>query len=252
MRLTRLTPVHGSYNLQAQPPASRDRVTQPDGPNFSGPDELVTIVVGEESKSFIIHKEVASYSPVLKAAFDSDFLEGQTQTYNLEEASIEAFQLVTQWLYRQAINPVFTADEFDSLNTLPINTILPDTAQQKIVARQTHLIEAYEIGDYLQLPRLQNLMLDELEGLRVRWRTISVVSLYDLYERPSQGYGLRELVFEQCRYFIDREFFTVENKGMFPKEFLLDCVRADRNIHSQVDPFTDKDEFRRRFHVPEE
>jgi hypothetical protein len=112
----------------------------------------------------------------------------------LEEASIEAFQLVTQWPYRQTINSVFTTDEIDYLSTLPINTILPNTAQQKIVAKQTHLIEAYEIGDYIQLPRLQNLMLDELEGLRVRWRT----------------------------------------------------------IHGQVDPFMDKDEFRRRFHVPEE
>jgi len=218
----------------------------------SGSNELVTILVGKEKKPFAIHKEVASYSPVLKAAFNSDFLEGQTQTYILEDASVGGFQLVTQWLYRQAFKSLFTKEELDKMAALPVNCPLPRDEQHRIFARQSHLVDAYEVGDYLQLPRLQNLILDEIEELRLRWGSLLIGSLHYLYERRPQGDGLRELAFEECRRFIDAEVFLLENEVLFPKEFLLDCVKADRINRGQVDPFTDRNEFKRRFHVSEE
>jgi hypothetical protein len=69
-----------------------------------------------EKEAFVIQKEVAVlYSQVFKAAFNSDFVEGQTQTYNLEGANIEAFSLVVQWLYGEAFPPFLTQEEIDSL-----------------------------------------------------------------------------------------------------------------------------------------
>ncbi|KAE9381274.1 hypothetical protein N431DRAFT_457876 [Stipitochalara longipes BDJ] len=55
---------------------------------FADPNSLVTFIIGEkdESTKFTIHKEVGCcHSKVLDAAFNSDFVEGQTQTYRLED-----------------------------------------------------------------------------------------------------------------------------------------------------------------------
>jgi hypothetical protein len=65
------------------------------GPSNS--HQLVTLFAGqnEEAKSFLIHKDFAyHYSPVLKAALDSGFIEGQTQSYQMEEDNYEAVRLL--------------------------------------------------------------------------------------------------------------------------------------------------------------
>jgi hypothetical protein len=59
--------------------------------------QLVTLFAGqnEEAKSFLIHKDFAChYSPVLKAALNSSFIEGQTQSYRMEEDNHEAVHLL--------------------------------------------------------------------------------------------------------------------------------------------------------------
>ena len=66
----------------------------------SEPGAFVTSLIGKESnpsKKFIIHKEFACYvSPVFDAAFNSNFVEGQTQTYKLDDTTPRAFQPLTQ------------------------------------------------------------------------------------------------------------------------------------------------------------
>jgi len=50
--------------------------------------DLVTFVVGPEKKEFVVHKSfVCHASSVLRAAFNSNFLEGQTQRYVLEDTT---------------------------------------------------------------------------------------------------------------------------------------------------------------------
>ncbi|KAH6671117.1 hypothetical protein B0J14DRAFT_656103 [Halenospora varia] len=69
---------------------------------FSDPFSLVTFVIGSEKKQFLVHKQVACHSSeVLNAAFNGDFIEGQTQTYILNDVTDNAFTLVTQWMYFQ-------------------------------------------------------------------------------------------------------------------------------------------------------
>jgi hypothetical protein len=63
---------------------------------------VVTIYAGqqEEAKPFLIHKDFARHhSPVLKAAFNSDFLEGRTQNYWLEEENEEAIRLLIHCMW---------------------------------------------------------------------------------------------------------------------------------------------------------
>lgn len=58
---------------------------------------MVTLYAGDkpDAKSFLVHSSFAiHYSPVLKAAFGSDFIEGKTQEYRLDEESEETVRLL--------------------------------------------------------------------------------------------------------------------------------------------------------------
>lgn len=67
---------------------------------------IVTIYAGDDdtAPSYVIQKELACfYCPVFKAAFNSSFQEGQSQTYFLGETSKVAVRLLVNWLYNQAV-----------------------------------------------------------------------------------------------------------------------------------------------------
>jgi hypothetical protein len=71
---------------------------------FNTPHELITFYIGPDLNLFMVHKEVACLNcPVFAAAFKSDFVEGQTQTYKLEDITVDAFQYVVYWFYSQKL-----------------------------------------------------------------------------------------------------------------------------------------------------
>lgn len=68
----------------------------------SDPLTIVAIIIGRSvSKIFAIYKEFACYySPVLRAAFNGPFLEGQSQTMIIDDFSLSgAFGFVLNWMY---------------------------------------------------------------------------------------------------------------------------------------------------------
>jgi hypothetical protein len=53
----------------------------------------------------VVHKEFACYhSPVLKAAFDGEFIESKTKTYELHDIEGPVAQLFVNWLYTQKVD----------------------------------------------------------------------------------------------------------------------------------------------------
>lgn len=61
------------------------------------PQDVVGLYAGEDrgEKALNIHKDIACfYSPVFKAAFNSQFIEGEEQKYRLEDASPRAVRLL--------------------------------------------------------------------------------------------------------------------------------------------------------------
>lgn len=65
-------------------------------------DTLVKIVVGKgkDSKAYNLSKRnLTSVSDYFKAAFMGDWIEGETQTLNLEEEDSVIFDLIVQWIY---------------------------------------------------------------------------------------------------------------------------------------------------------
>jgi uncharacterized protein YegP (UPF0339 family) len=82
-----------------------------DNCNSRKPAELVTLYAGKSDEKFVVHKEFAChYSPVLKAAFNSEFIESQTQTYRLEDAADKAVRLLNHWMYTQTLDTVPEAE----------------------------------------------------------------------------------------------------------------------------------------------
>lgn len=64
---------------------------------------MVAYLIGPDEARYLMHKKaVYHYSPVLKAAFNSGFIERTTQTYQLEEIN-ETFALFMQWIYKQKV-----------------------------------------------------------------------------------------------------------------------------------------------------
>ena len=76
---------------------------------------FVTFLIGPEPNpaKFVVRREFACYhSKVLNTAFNSNFIEGQTQTYRLEDTTPGTFKLLVQWLYMQKLKiSQFTSPE---------------------------------------------------------------------------------------------------------------------------------------------
>ncbi|TVY89926.1 hypothetical protein LAWI1_G004842 [Lachnellula willkommii] len=160
-------------------PRKRHRANAPD---FSQADEVVTFLVGPETKNrkpkkFIVHKEIACYhSPVLNAAFKSGFIEGRTQTYKLDDVSEGVFKLLVQWLYSQKL----TVQYFDREK---------DPADSSLQGK--NLAALYVLADRLAMPSLQNLVLETIEDISVKSDTIPNTCLHYVYENTSKGSQLR-------------------------------------------------------------
>jgi len=76
--------------------------------------EVITFKVGKSviKKNFVVHKEFACYySPLLKGAFNSNFIEGSTHTHTLDDVDEETFSLFFQWLYSQRLDAPLEEDE---------------------------------------------------------------------------------------------------------------------------------------------
>jgi len=51
---------------------------------------------------------VCNASPVLKAALNSTFIEGQTQSYTIEDIDPEVFESFVKWLYTEKLTHEFS------------------------------------------------------------------------------------------------------------------------------------------------
>jgi hypothetical protein len=69
--------------------------------------EFVTIIVDKEDikESFCVHRTlICQFSPFFKAAFESLFREGLTQTMRMEDGATKVFGVLVNWLYTKELN----------------------------------------------------------------------------------------------------------------------------------------------------
>ncbi|TVY88125.1 hypothetical protein LAWI1_G006726 [Lachnellula willkommii] len=216
---------------------TKSKVEQkPKKPNFSSSHELVALIVGKEPniKKLVLHKEAAClYSPVFTAAFNSAFLEGQTQEYRLEEVNEGAAQFLVQWLYNQELTITqledgkYNQDEVESLIQLNI------------------------LADKLLLPRLQNLTLSELSKVCHKSKFAHSFNFHYLYANTGPGSPLRRFVVDHCASVLCSYDYGASSDN-FPKEMLVDLAAVlSRSLTPSAIDKLKPEHALTRYHVPE-
>jgi len=174
-------------------------------------NEVVTLIAGKEDKKFTVHKQFACfYSPVLKAAFNSGFIEGQTQEYTLEYSSTAAVNLLVEWLYRQEI-------------TLPNLNSGSEEGIERGLRLTRHLAELWILADKLLMPGLQN---SALKGIH-RVQTMNGIFLANLpyiYENTTAESPLRRYTATLFAGIWDTAKLFKEFPGVFPPEMVLEVA----------------------------
>ncbi|TVY15075.1 hypothetical protein LARI1_G006126 [Lachnellula arida] len=146
---------------------------------FRNPTQLVTLEFGPEKIQFVVHKDFAChYSPVLKAALNSDFIEGQTQTYTLKEPQETTGRLFVHWLYFQQL---LDRDDWEPTKDEDTDLIL---------------IQLYMLADKLLIPRLQNTIIQVMHQHARENKLVLVETLEYVYEETEKGSLLRRFVLD--------------------------------------------------------
>lgn len=137
-----------------------------------------------EAKNIPVHKAAAcSCSPVFDAAFNSEFIEGETQTYILEDTTLDVFTLLTEYMYNRTV----------SVQQL-MNDYIPDEKRVLEESQETlNLLKLWVLADRFCMPRLQNLVISKIAKVISKSGKLSKLWLDYVYAETPYGSPLRTL-----------------------------------------------------------
>jgi hypothetical protein len=183
-------------------------------------DEFVTLFAGDNPQKFVVHKEFAChYSPVLKAAFNSNFIEGQTQTYRLEDTSVDALRLLLYWFYTQIVD----TSEVDPFPLPQSDFEKNEDGRTKLVQLCSHLVELWVLAGSLIIPALQNMAMKEIVRGNGPSTGIATHCINYVYEKTTSGSPLRLFFVDLCACWLSEKAYLA-SPSRFPQEMLLDLV----------------------------
>lgn len=163
----------------------------------------------------MVHKDFACYySPVLKAAFNSDFLEGQTQTYTIEDCKALTIKFLVEWIYTQQIS-------FDAI-------------ERTTAGKENHLalVGLWILAEKFLIPQLQNHVIRKVYELNHEANTIPLHCLNYVWENTPPGSPLRLFL---LHLFASRARIDLYSKcpDSYPKEMLADIIKLIGNNGGQ-------------------
>ncbi|PMD39676.1 hypothetical protein L207DRAFT_583536 [Hyaloscypha variabilis F] len=194
-KAAKLSDAENSKRSPETEPARKKQKLEP--VTFSDSNSLVTFIVGKEGETgkFTAHKEVVCYhSKVLNAAFNSTSVEGQTQTYRLEDTS-EVFKLFMQWIYFQRL----TLKQRDDTRKLE---------KGEYNAESLSLVALWVLADKFCMPRLQNFTLKTIEDISEKHSSICTPSFNYVYENTAPGSLLRQYLVASLAW-VDEEILPL-------------------------------------------
>ncbi|KAG4442582.1 hypothetical protein IFR05_001912 [Cadophora sp. M221] len=180
------------------------------GPNFSIPAAMVTFFID-------VDEFACAHSSVLKAAFNSEFIEGQTQTYHLKDTSTEAFRLLVQWFYTQKFDVFDKSDIVGPRIKTEVETLYEE--------QDLHLVQLWVLADRLLISRLQNIVMEALQKLWASPNCASTAWIPYAYDHTAAGSQLRKLAVDQAIYHFQPSAFTACPDD-FPKDMLFEMALA--------------------------
>ncbi|KAL2072728.1 hypothetical protein VTL71DRAFT_12071 [Oculimacula yallundae] len=188
--------------------------------SFLDTKSLVTFIVGPDGNTteFIVHKEiVCHHSKVLNAAFNSEFVEGLTQTYRLNDFGEGTFKFAIQWMYSQKLNLLHK----DANHASDETTMLEDRKQI------SDLTELWVLADRIAMPNLQNAAIDALHSMCLAHKFLQsedlLIDKYQyIYQNTSYGSQLRKYILAPFIYRVVEPGFIENHAEDCPKEMLVD------------------------------
>jgi hypothetical protein len=149
----------------------------------------------------------------LKAAFNSSFIEGQTQTYQLKDVLPSTFRLLVQWLYSNNFKVAPTDRHRKGWEEFLAAT----------EAQYNQLVQLWVLAERMIILRLQNKVMGEFLHLLEQQRTTAWIPI--AYAGTMAGSPLRQLAVDICLYKIS-SIWIKAHPDHFPQEMLLDLAAS--------------------------
>lgn len=149
----------------------------------SNSTHVVTLIAKDNDieTKFVVHKDFAChYCPIFRAAFNSDFLEGQTQTYTLSDTTATTMRFLVEWIYTQSL----TITQFENKKSDRTETMT--------------LVQLWVLADKLLIPKLQNFVMRKLVQLRDEVSFSAIFSVDYVWQNTLAGSPLHLLFLHQC------------------------------------------------------
>ncbi|KAH0382040.1 hypothetical protein KCU92_g6635, partial [Aureobasidium melanogenum] len=133
--------------------------------------ETVTLIVGDEKKPYVVHKDLLCfYSDYFRAAFQGSFKEATERKVELPGVIKDVFEHFQVWLYTRRLD--FADTQFHTI------------------------IRLWIFGDQHQIPLLQNWAADSLIAKRKKEHTFPISLVPLVYENTVAKSALRKVVIE--------------------------------------------------------
>jgi hypothetical protein len=126
-------------------------------------------------------------------------VEGQTQTYTLEDTTEEVFALFSRFIYTLSLE----GDLGDKVNAAP------------------NLCKLWVLAEKLLIPRLQNQVIDRIEATRDEFNVIYPYSVKYVWENTASDSPLRRLFIRHCAWVLDGSWFRSHPEEL-PHEALIE------------------------------
>lgn len=190
---------------------------------------------------FTVHKDYAVYhSPVFRAAFEGNFVEGQTQEYRLQGPFDDnVVRMLAQWLYTQNID----------LEQIRGKRTGESYSSQKPEDKWLFLVQLWVLADSLLMPKLQNMVVFQLTRMSLDELHLLHECCQYVYENTSQRSPLRY-------FFVDLFAFGWHSQnivllpGFFPDQMLFEMFISLREYTAAINPGGAELQ-RERYQVPE-
>jgi hypothetical protein len=184
------------------------------------PDRMVTFEVGDDDSReiFLLHKEVACRgSMVFEKAFNSDFIEGQTQTYRLHDIDPNTFRFFSEWLYSQKL----TLLKHRSLDAMTESERAEHVV--KCVAQDRILVGLWVLGDRFCVTKLQDSVIRHMMKISGTCGLMTASCINDIYENTMPGSQLRRMAVNQRAWKAGSSELVKEGESL-PHEMLVDLI----------------------------
>ncbi|KUJ22796.1 uncharacterized protein LY89DRAFT_763279 [Mollisia scopiformis] len=160
----------------------------------------------------MVHKDFAChYSPVFQAAFNSSFIEGQTQEYRLQDTSEIVVRVLINWFYTKKVDVEALGFTGESIKTAYYET------------RFISLVELWILAEKLLIPELQNMVIREFYRLKLAAMIVPTSCFHAIYEDTVVGSPLRRLCVDICVVYLKHSVYR-ETADQIPHDMFVDLV----------------------------